>query len=492
MARGIWRAAVITHRYLGVAVGLLMLMWFATGIVMIYVPYPGLSQEQSLKAAASIPWQSCCDLDTPQFEADDAIYSARLVTVAGDPVLTVRQSSASYLSSDISRSTAEPYVFISAERASAIAKDTASRILGTVPKIAQQDEITVDQWTIGGVSEKNGTLFRVRFDDPQRTILYVSGATGDTVLWTTRAQRFWNWVGAIPHWLYFSQLRQNGSLWLQIIIWTSLAGGFLTMLGLYIGISQFKRRRSGRYSPYRGWFYWHHIIGLVFGALVLTWVVSGTLSVSPWGILDSKPDDAAARISGTPPWKDVKASLAAIMAKPPQGDVVELRSAILGGELFWLASHRDGTVMRLDRNGNPASMPASALDAAAKRLAGASAIESAGLITRADSYYFGFHGYLEHSATKLPVYRVVLANEDHTRYYLDPDNGELLLRTDAGARSYRWWFNAPHRFDFAAWLRWRPLWDIVVLVLLLGGLTATGTGVYLAIRRVKRDLTFKR
>ena len=39
MTSFLWRATVITHRYLGVAVGLLMLAWFASGIVMMYVAY---------------------------------------------------------------------------------------------------------------------------------------------------------------------------------------------------------------------------------------------------------------------------------------------------------------------------------------------------------------------------------------------------------------------------------------------------------------------
>jgi hypothetical protein len=40
MASGLWRALVIAHRYLGIAVGVLMLMWFASGMVMMYVGFP--------------------------------------------------------------------------------------------------------------------------------------------------------------------------------------------------------------------------------------------------------------------------------------------------------------------------------------------------------------------------------------------------------------------------------------------------------------------
>jgi hypothetical protein len=36
----LWRTTVILHRYLGIAVGLLMLSWFVSGIVMMYVAFP--------------------------------------------------------------------------------------------------------------------------------------------------------------------------------------------------------------------------------------------------------------------------------------------------------------------------------------------------------------------------------------------------------------------------------------------------------------------
>ena len=37
MRNFVWRTLVTLHRYLGIAVGILMLLWFASGIVMMYV-----------------------------------------------------------------------------------------------------------------------------------------------------------------------------------------------------------------------------------------------------------------------------------------------------------------------------------------------------------------------------------------------------------------------------------------------------------------------
>jgi tryptophan-rich sensory protein len=41
-----WQTLVVLHRYLGVAVGLLMVMWFASGIVMMYVGLPSVTDEE--------------------------------------------------------------------------------------------------------------------------------------------------------------------------------------------------------------------------------------------------------------------------------------------------------------------------------------------------------------------------------------------------------------------------------------------------------------
>jgi hypothetical protein len=44
----IWQSMVVLHRYLGVAVGLLMVMWFVSGIVMMYVGLPDVIEDEGL------------------------------------------------------------------------------------------------------------------------------------------------------------------------------------------------------------------------------------------------------------------------------------------------------------------------------------------------------------------------------------------------------------------------------------------------------------
>jgi hypothetical protein len=311
----------------------------------------------------------------------------------------------------------------------------------------------------------------------------VSSTNGQIVLRTTQTQRFWNWLGAIPHWFYLAALRGDGALWSETVIWTSVLGTFLTVLGLYLGIAQFRRGKDGKLSPYRGLFYWHHLAGLVFGIFTLTFVVSGLISMNPWGFLEGGGGAGElGRLEGSAPrWGEVRTSLAALQARSV--NAVSLITAPLAGQLFWLATAEDGTATRFDAAGNPAPLTAQELAEAAQRIVGTNGIAAQGLLSEEDAYY-----YSHHDPAVLPVYRIIANDAESTRYYLDPTSGGLLSRAGANARWHRWLFDGLHSLDFAAWLRARPGWDIIMVILLLGGLAGSATGVYLAVRRIRSDV----
>src|SRR5690606_5148682 len=74
-----------------------------------------------------------------------------------------------------------------------------------------------------------------------------------------------------------------------------------------------------------------------------------------------------------------------------------------------------------------------------------------------------------------------------TRYYIDPTSGRLLLKVDAAQRGYRWLFEGLHRFDFTAALRSRPLWDVLMILLLAGVTGVSATGTFMGIRYLRRQ-----
>ena len=53
---------VLLHRYLGMAVGALMLMWCLSGVVMMYVSYPELDANLRLKNLERFSWDGCCKI----------------------------------------------------------------------------------------------------------------------------------------------------------------------------------------------------------------------------------------------------------------------------------------------------------------------------------------------------------------------------------------------------------------------------------------------
>src|SRR6185503_19603692 len=99
--------------------------------------------------------------------------------------------------------------------------------------------------------------------------------------------RFWNWLGAIPHWIYFTPLRANPPLWRQVVLWASAPGILLAVTGIWIGILRLR-------TQYRGWKNWHQWSGIIGGLFLLTWIFSGWLSVNPNGWLSGGSPDAEA------------------------------------------------------------------------------------------------------------------------------------------------------------------------------------------------------
>src|SRR5262249_35540094 len=334
---------------------------------------------------------------------------------------------------------------IDAEVARKVALEAAPRVLGKPTAIVAEEKQAIDQWTLGRYF-RDRPLYRFDFDDAERTVLYVSGTAGQVVVWITQMQRFWNWLGTIPHFLYFVDLRVNGPLWTQVVIWTSLVGTFLTVVGLILGVAQFKRGSGGRVSPYRGWFYWHHVAGLVFGIVTLTWVMSGLFSMNPWGFLESRSRGEASRVLGaTIRGSEIKASLDMLRTRPSEVNVVSLTSVPLAGRLYWLATYRDGTVQRLDAAGNVARPSAADFATAAERIAEGVPIAEQGMMADEDNYYFSRR---RREDVTVPVYRVILNDEQQTRYYLSGETGELLARADATNRMHRWLFSGPHHINF--------------------------------------------
>src|SRR5437879_448901 len=148
--------------------------------------------------------------------------------------------------------------------------------------------------------------------------------------------------------------------------------------------------------------------------------------MNPWCFLESRPRDEQSALQGAAVrWHEVRTSLDAIRAQPAVADAVTLVSAPYAGRLHWLATHRDGSIIRLNAAGHAAPLSETDLSDSARRLAGPDGSAAQAMLDEEDAYYFGHH-----EPVVLPVYRVIPNDAARTRYNLDPTSGALLRRVD--------------------------------------------------------------
>ena len=479
----ITRLLFLVHRYLGIGIGLLMAVWCLSGIVMMYVDYPDFPESERIGGLPALDWNACKALDgSAAPDGNTRVTSFQIEILDGRCAL--RLSAADQPARLINLETGDGLGKVSARSAATVAVSYATHS-GVPSDVPAPVMVARDQWTVSGEFNKERPLYRFDLRDSEHTQLYVSSTSGKAVQITTAAQRFWNWLGAVPHWLYPTVLRQHVAAWSQLVIWTSLIGVFLTLTGLYIGIRQYwLGRHSNPISPYRGIMFLHHVPGLLFGVLLLTWVGSGLLSMNPWGALESAGvGEAFHDLYGeAPQWRDVQALLRQIRSDDLPANTVSISSAQLNGKVFAVATSADGQRQRYGTQGSLAGLSDAEINAAAARLGSVPAGRSWILLTREDEYHYS-HGR-QHA--QLPAIRITVAGDDTVSYYLDPITGKLVDLIDTNARWYRWLHYSLHRLDFQV-LRSRPLWDVVMLVLLIGASLIAVTGTWIGIRRLTRS-----
>lgn len=506
-----WRKLLAyTHRWLGIGGCVLFMAWFASGVVMMYARMPGLASEERLARAPALDL-SRVRLSPAQAAAAAGIYAERVrVGMLGDrPVYRFGGRDQTIVYAD----TGAFFEGLGRDEAVEIARRYAPGHAGAIRLAATLTE--PDQWTLQ--SRNAMPLHRFELDDADDTHLYVSEVTGDVELRTTRQERFWAYVGPVTHWVYFTPLRRNGPLWSQFIIWSSLIGCVMCVTGLVWGAwrfsprSRFRLKRAPSTSPYAGWMKWHHIAGLMFGVIALTWTYSGLLSMSPFNWFRSPAPAEAEREASTGGPLDldlltIDSMRAAVAAIEPAFVPKELESKQVRGEPFWTAyrapspeearlwmrvglrpraprpplDHRHVSAIHPER-GAITTFGRDAMVEIARAAMPGVAVQDALWLQEYDGYYYDPRG-----SRPLPVLRVRYGDANATWLYLDPERGGIVQRSSKVSRLRRWLYQGLHSLDFPFLYYRRPLWDIVVIVLSIGGTVLSVTTMLPAWRRLQR------
>lgn len=434
MTHFIHKSIITLHRILGTILSVLFLAWFLSGLVMIYHTFPRVSLEDRLVHMTPLSLDSI-DLETPSSSADRILETAH-----------------QWCTSPIEKI------------------DTLSE---------------VDQWIPFGRLEKEMPIYKFHFRDTEKHQLYISSNTGEVLQFTTKEDRFWAWIGAIPHWVYFTQLRKDQRLWNDTVIWLSALGCIMCIAGIWIGIRNvIIARKKNKFTPYvKPWYKWHHILGFVFGLFVLTFVFSGMMSLASVPKWISTPTSTfhVRKIMGASNETQFILDRAEVIKTYPDA-ILRLDSSYIMGKPFYVARMID-TTLYIDASDTLVAslyIDKDFINGQVSRIYGDKDKIDILLMKDYDTYYISAKKKLD-----LPVWKVTIANDDNSCIYINPTTGAYKY-VDNTSRWRHWMYPALHSGNIPGLATNKVAWNIIMWCLMLGGTVVSLTGVWLGLCYFKR------
>jgi len=440
-----FKAVLLIHRYLGFALSMMFVVWFLSGMMMMYVTYPTMKYEQRLQRLPQLKLEQC-HIIPPQIKDAKRV---RLGMLLDRPVYRIDQQV-------IFADNGDTLPGVDTALASQIATAFAHSQPASVEVLHE-----IDQWMAAHRSQGYlPDVYKFKMDDAAGNYVYVSMHTAEVVQMVNARQRLLAWLGPIPHWIYPTILIRNRPVWSQVVIWVSLMGTMMCLAGIIMGFVRYKRKRGMQFSPYKKvWFKYHHYTGFIFGLFVFTWVLSGLFSMSPLPLGKS-----------TKPKISIQDNFVALPRN--FSDVKEIQFLEVEGKPYYLG-WKDGQHTQLVAGDKAGSEPFERFDTSIFHIKGKKEI-----LATYDDYY-----YSRKYEKRLPVLRV---KDGDTWSYINLSTGQLVLQEDNGARVERWLYHGLHSLDFSFLVYKRPLWDVVVWILMLGGTMVSVTGAVLTWKWLKR------
>ena len=491
------RWTYLVHRWLGIGGCLLMLLWFVSGMVMLFIGYPKLTPGERLAALPVLGDAGGLQgLSVLPAAVQAEPETVALTTLRGAPAYVVRTGSNVGAWSAV---TGQALLPVSAQRAEA----SAAQFAGGQAFVGAT-RVDEDRWTHSRALDAHRPLYRVEVGGAQPGDLYVSSRTGEVVLDAPHVQQRWNYVGAWLHWLYFLRMQSVDPVWTWVVIALSALCTVAAVSGIVVGVWRWRFRghyRSGAKTPYvEPWMRWHHLIGLVAAAFVFTWIFSGLMSMNPLGIFNSTREaidsgryrGAAVVVDGA---LGAPAALLAV-ADTTRFKPVEIQWRRIGGELFAVLLDGQGDtriVSQVEGQLQVARvLPAEWL----RQKAGAmSDVPMQGFAVQQapDAYFYPRAPEAMNGAAvrRFPVAVVDFDDAEATRVYLDLATGDPLLTMGHRERVGRWLFYFLHSWDLPALLRQGTTRLAVLLLLSLAGTALCATATVIGCRRLRMKLRWR-
>lgn len=474
------------HKILGLLLSILFFMWFVSGIVMIYHTFPRASTEKRIKNQAELSGT------LPNMQAIQAALpdSAEIETLSIEmyfdrPVLQLRGK-------HVPESLFADSLCPLAESDRTIEKTVARWC--PEPVLHIDSLYKPDQWIPFGRPAEEYPVYKYTFADDARHELYIS-KEGRVLQLTDKDERFWAWLGAIPHWVYFTTLRQNQPVWINFVKWTSGIGTLMCLIGLVLALQIGRKDRPKRLgSPFRkNWYHWHYVSGIVFGFFAATFALSGMMSlmdIPDW--LKKAPKEKQEREhfrgrGGRGEMASPETYLLDYRKIPESIDGVKSIEWAAWKQHPYFRVTTDETSFNIDASDSlsvrPFILTEKMVKKEVRKIYSDSIAYRIELINEYDADYFS----RKKEENSLPVYRVIVDDRMHTRHYYNPQTLAGRQIDDDG-RTRHLLYRGLHCLEFKCLTDHPVLWNIVMYFLMIGGTFLSLTGVVLTFKWLSRKI----
>lgn len=477
---------VAIHKTSGSVMSLMFLIWFLSGIVLIFKGFPHASKKDRFMHLSVFNEKIIKNLKAPD---SDFKGKVELELSLGEPIYRVY--SGKKTQQVYNAQTLEPINIFSQQHA----VNLASSFLGFNIKNVKYIK-SLDQWVPWAYYKKILPFYKCYFNDPLHTVVYVSEKTGAIVQQTNRITRWAARLGAIPHWVYFSRLKQNTELWKIIVIILSSIGVFVSISGIIVGVIRFKQNEKGLKLYKKKVYKWHYIPGFIFGLFVFSFILSGlfsVLSIPDWMVFSNKNKiekiiwnqklDIAKHNNITP--YQIYQSL------NKKDGIRKIVWKTIFDEAFYYVyydNYQIPDVYRLKNNMIRIVKGYSFMDIEqkAKKLFPEKSLKLS-VQEKYDNYYYASAMYY----LPTPAYKLELNDEAGTWLYINPATAEEVKRYTKNTRLSRWVYKAAHTFKFGFFKKAEWLRKTILILLSIVGIVISITGVMLTNKRIVRLLKRK-
>lgn len=486
------RYLYLVHRWLGIGLGVFVVLWILSGMVMLFVGYPKLTPAEHLARLAPLD-AHCCVSPAVALQGGDegkAPLSLKLTGAGGSPRYLLDYGEGPLVAVDARNGQR-------IERIGPLEAMASARQFAGDAAVQPPELIDEDAWTRNSALNRERPLYRVQTADAEDRLLYISSHNGVVVRDATGHERCWNLIGAWLHWLYPLRELMPKAAWSVALVYGALLAAVLALLGMIIGLLRWrfeKPYRNGSRSPYpSGAGRLHHVGGLAIGGVLLVWLVSGALSMEPWGVFQSRSKIDAGLLQGAPLRADeLGQDLTGNIRRLRRAgiDPVELQWRMLGGEAYLSGVDAAGESRVLPAVGEVPGQPHLDRLMLEQRVRDAWPARQLSLdwLEAEDFYYYARAepSLYSHLPRRLPLLRVRFDDPAATWLHLDPYSGAVIEQLDGRRRAVRLLFKLLHSWDWPPLLHHGLLRDGLMLAFSAGALLIGVSGVLLGWRRLRR------